>query len=568
MYTHIEVLVPTLCEGTLLFRRSASDRTTRIAASRAFPRGAWERGSQLVALLLAALAIIDCRAAGAAPTPTQLLPNPDFNQGRSAPVGWTLSGGQGRWVNRKVLEVTGDGSDSNQWQCSCRFTPGNLYRFQVRARSVGGGRAGFTGPGFANRDQALGDSWAWYGHVFRVPDGATSDDVRLGQWQVAGTSQFDAVRLVPVVPVHTLVHPRGVAEVHALMGTPPAFVRVQTVLGDGESIHAGRYTFCGDFTHEGSNYHRTLQSATAGFNTNRWCFSGNGQVTYRFGLPGYPFRSGNARLSVSYHQRGGCVAEISRDQKSWRPLLTQNGLGTATANVPADMFPADALYLRLKTSAPNSAFQVNDVEFSGDLAGKPPEGVGRNGIRRSRGQWRRLFAQRDCSRRRERLDPADALPDHHGEPRTGSVAGSPILANRPMEARRRTAEAGAGPIWRTDGRVARGFGPRVAGPVCGPADVDAARPIRRSPDASRGRPQGVDGDRAADAAGLLSRRFWPADRGARGRYGSLVVRSDLEDLRPAARRPRPSRRPRRCPPLATTARRCKWCCGPRSPCDS
>ena len=149
------------------------------------------------------------------------------------------------------------------------------------------------------------------------------------------------------------------------------------MLGDGETIHAGHYTFLGEFSHEGSNYHRTLQSATAGFNSNRWCLSGDGQVTYRFDVPGYPFRSGSVRLGVSYHERGGCLAEISRDQASWRPLLTKSAVGAATADVPADLLPADVLYLRLRTSAPNGAFQVNDVEFSGDLAGNPPEGVGR-----------------------------------------------------------------------------------------------------------------------------------------------------------------------------------------------
>ncbi len=30
-----------------------------------------------------------------------LLPNSDFNQGGSAPAGWTLSGGNGRWVDRQ-----------------------------------------------------------------------------------------------------------------------------------------------------------------------------------------------------------------------------------------------------------------------------------------------------------------------------------------------------------------------------------------------------------------------------------------------------------------------------------
>ena len=48
MYTRIRVLVPTLCVGTRLFRRSASDPTTRSVTSSAFPRRAWERGFRLL----------------------------------------------------------------------------------------------------------------------------------------------------------------------------------------------------------------------------------------------------------------------------------------------------------------------------------------------------------------------------------------------------------------------------------------------------------------------------------------------------------------------------------------
>jgi hypothetical protein len=284
--------------------------------------------------------------------------NPNFDQGDAAPAGWTLSGGQGRWLDRHILEVTGNGTDNNVWRSEYRFAPGSLYRFQVHARRVGGsGGCTVTGPEFANRDQSLSRAWKWYGHVFRAPDNAGSNSVRLGQWCAAGTSQFDAVRLRPVLPVH-----RAIGHLR---------------LGEGESIPGGRYTFTGDFSHEGSNFHRTLLSATAAFNSCRWCFGGHDQITYCFHLPGHAFGGGTVAFNVGYCVHGGCLAEISRDQIAWRRLVTREGVGLAEAKLPADMLPAETLYLRLRPSVENSSFQVDRIEFSADVAGTPPDALGR-----------------------------------------------------------------------------------------------------------------------------------------------------------------------------------------------
>jgi|GEM_PF-232423 len=285
--------------------------------------------------------------------PSPLVPNADFTQGGDSPEGWTLSGGKGRWVDRNILEVTGTGDDSNQWHCKCRFEPGRLYRFEMRAR---GGSGAIAGPPFANRDYQLSDSWNWHGHVFRAPDGAGEDILRIGQWHGDGSNQYDAVRLAPVAPVHKIVG--------------------NLRLGDGESIREGQYHFRGDFEREGSNYHRPLESATAGFNSNRWCFAGNSQVTYRFALPGHSFRSGKAGFVVNYHERGSCTAEVGRDGKEWRTLVSRDGLGLAAADLPADLFPAENIYLRLRPDAAGSAFQVNGVGFSGELTGTLAEGEG------------------------------------------------------------------------------------------------------------------------------------------------------------------------------------------------
>ncbi len=294
----------------------------------------------------------------ASATQSRTIPNPNFDQGNAAPTGWTLSGGQGRWLERHILEVTGGGSDSNQWQCKYRFVPGSLYRFQVHARRTGGnGGCAFAGPAFANRDVGLSGAWHWYGHVFRAPDNAGNDAVRVGQWCAAGPSQFDAVRLTPVLPVHR------------------AFGQLR--LGEGESVHAGRYTFAGTFSHQGSNFHRTLLSATAAFNSDRWCFGGHDQITYCFHLPGHALGGGTVVFNVGYHVHGGCLAEISRDQTAWRRLVTRDGVGVAEAKLPAEVLPAETLYLRLRPSAENSSFQVDRVEFSADVAGSPPDALGR-----------------------------------------------------------------------------------------------------------------------------------------------------------------------------------------------
>ncbi len=293
-------------------------------------------------------------------TATAQVPNPEFDQGGDAPAGWTLSGGQGRWVDRQVLEVTGTGAanNSNYWRCDgYPFEPGRLYHFEMRARGSIAGGCVVSGPSFANRDHhSTPNDWKWYGHVFRAPESTAGAYLRLGQWQVKGTVEFDAVRVTPTLPVH-----RKVGDL---------------ILGEGETIRDGLYRFLGTFGHQGSNYHRTLQRATAAFNSDRWCLGPGSDVVYRFELPGHQFLSGDVSFNVNYHTRGGCTAEASRDGKQWHALATQEGLGVGEATLPADLVPAEVLFLRLRPSAENSSFQVNRVEFEAKLDGEPSDAAG------------------------------------------------------------------------------------------------------------------------------------------------------------------------------------------------
>ena len=293
------------------------------------------------------------------------IPNADFRRPDPAaadqPAAWKLSGGQGRWADHKCLEVTGDGTQqgSNYWRCDgVAFDPGALYRFEMVARRAdGSGGSAVSGPTFANRDQhQLTSEWQTVGHVFRVPDGLKSGTVRVGQWDSSGSHQFDSVRIVPVLPVHTAVG--------------------SIVLGEGESIRDGRYRFRGTYSHEGSNYHRTLLRTTTGFNSNRWTFGGTSEVVYRFEVPDCRFKDGRISLNVNYHIRGACIAEVSTDGETWQTVASQEKVGSVDRALLEGLFPTKTLLLRLRSEAGGS-FQVDRVEFEGALDGEASAGSGK-----------------------------------------------------------------------------------------------------------------------------------------------------------------------------------------------
>ena len=297
---------------------------------------------------------------------SQSVPNADFDKADSAktdaPADWNLTGGEGRWLDREVLEVTGHGDDSNYWRSSeHKLTSGKLYHFQMLARRMGHGGSAIAGPTFANRDYGqIGPDWEWVGHVFRVPENGAGGFLRLGHWKATGKLQFDAVKVTPTLPVH-----RSVGNL---------------TLGDGESIRDGRYTFHGTFAHKGSNYHRVLESSTAGFNSNRWNFGDGSRITYRFAVPECNFTSGGISFNVNYHTRGGCTAEASRDGAKWYALATQEGLGSAEAKLPTELFPAPTILFRLGPAQGSGSFQVDRIEFQADLDGAAPDATGETGF--------------------------------------------------------------------------------------------------------------------------------------------------------------------------------------------
>ena len=291
-----------------------------------------------------------------------LLPNRLFEEGDKTPLGWTLSKGQGEWLktggldNSACLKVEGDGKGDSAWLSEpVTFLPGRVYRLSYSARSeeAGGGTA-ISGPDFANVDIGVpGKSWSLYENMFATP--FRKDDlmtpVRLGQWQLKGSLFFDNVRLVTVEPVYA--------------------VSEGVILGAGEKLAGNAYSFDAPLGSECRNHSRPLMGFTAPFNSDRWCFSETGAVTYRHALAGRRLLSGNVELTCNYYVSGKLTVDVSSDAKEWQHVGVLTNAGNVSFDLPAALFPAEAVYVRLHGAKPPCSLQVHGYAFQGKVDGDP-----------------------------------------------------------------------------------------------------------------------------------------------------------------------------------------------------
>lgn len=287
--------------------------------------------------------------------------NPGFEEAVGGqPVGWTLSGGEGAWVplgreGGHCVQVTGTG-DSNYWRSDeLPFAPGALYRVSVWMRT-GSDTAGgciITGPSFANRDYNVGESWERQTFVFSVPEEPLNKGfLRFGHWEKRGTVLFDDVSLVPVQPLHKR--------------------KDGLELGAGESVAQGTYKAAPRFDYEGSNYSRCLYRNRANFNSNRWILSGDSSVIYRHRVGEFEQTSARCSINCGWHARGVLVAEASRDENNWVEIGRLDGVGQIDGPLPADLFPAREVFVRLRCEE-DASLQVYTYEYTAHLSGNPPD---------------------------------------------------------------------------------------------------------------------------------------------------------------------------------------------------
>ncbi len=286
-----------------------------------------------------------------------LLPNPGFGAGTAQPIGWRLADGAGEWAKfgpagtNQVVRVRGDGDDQSVWRADVKLQPGGLYALHFRARrspDASGGTA-VAGTSRVNRDFPLDTAWREYRFVFRQPDDATHDFVRLGQWHVNGAVEFDDAELLPVLANHQSMSGAGENELR---------------LGAAEKIEGGRYRFAPDFGWQGAEFHRPLWRATASFNSDRWVFSPGAEVVYRFGLAGLAQTNARVSVAINYHVAGTLHLDASPDGERWTPVATFDGKTPGgTRDLPASLLPATNIFVRLRTPDPDTSLQVNRCDY-------------------------------------------------------------------------------------------------------------------------------------------------------------------------------------------------------------
>lgn len=302
------------------------------------------------------------------------LPNAGFDEGTDQPASWTLSGGAGEWAvdgeTQKALAVTGTGEDSNYWKSDpLPFSPMRSYRLQFRARGVGAaGGTAIAGPAFCNRDLGqLSDAWQTYTHYFTTPTEIDSDNawLRLGQFQVKGKIMFDSCSIVPVQPIY--LDQDGV------------------LLGDGESISGNSYTFTAPFAQTQTNLGRPLSGYHCRFNTNRWVFASNDQVTYTHFIAGRKHSAGTIDLLVDPYHAGKLVVSADNGSGNWQEVGTIAAAGPQRFTLPATLFPAERIAIRMlalpvEGNAEAVSLQVRGYTCRTTLDGPPLTVVGKTSI--------------------------------------------------------------------------------------------------------------------------------------------------------------------------------------------
>ena len=308
-----------------------------------------------------------CGSAAGVCLAQNMLPNPTFDEGQDQPQGWSLVGPSGSrllkaYGNRSVLMVEGNGKSQTFWGTEpISLKPDSLYRLSFlgrweRANAEG---AAIAGLGTINRDFLPTGSWTRYSYVFSCPETKDSKDyVRLGEWHVSGSVYFTDPALLPVVATSRRIAP-------------------DAELGEGESVLAGRYQFKPDFNWAGANYHRPLVLNRASFNTDRWVFLSGSEIIYRLGLRGYPQSRAKIKAMLNYHAAGALRLDASRDRTNWVFLATCDGQHRAAyKELPGELFPVDAIFVRLSCHGTNANLQVNSFEYESHLTKPLPDSKG------------------------------------------------------------------------------------------------------------------------------------------------------------------------------------------------
>ena len=330
----------------------------------------------------------------------------------AVPGDWTLSSPDHGAIMDDYFEITGTDRSTQYWK-SAPFdvVPGGLYRFKMNACWFGGGSgclpAGIDGvtndyhPGDTQEPESLCT------RMIRIPERMTQNRLTVGRWGSDKTIRFTAPSFVPVRPIYQgipsvrngasqiAVSQEGKPVVGANVsdGTRQAVTNENGVavfaskyagdflpLAYGEKIDGTKYRFYCFRNAESGNFDRTLDFATASFNSCRWCFGNEAEVIYKIRLAPVrigadtdeqpePLRFTDAKFTVDvpYYTGGRCIAEASVDGKTWKQIGTLEEKGVITGT-PDGFFlqPVETVYFRCRGEKNDSSaanFQVYSMKF-------------------------------------------------------------------------------------------------------------------------------------------------------------------------------------------------------------
>jgi hypothetical protein len=157
------------------------------------------------------------------------------------------------------------------------------------------------------------------------------------------------------------------------------------VLGEGETVRGGEYTFAAPFNGDSRSQSRPLVSYAGGFNSNRWVLGAGGEVVYRHRIGDRRQTAAEVSVSVTWHAAGELAVEASADGKAWQPLGTIGKVAGGTFKVPEALLPAAEIWVRLRTQDKGAfafvrqrspSLQVGAYGYRATIMGEPTTAVG------------------------------------------------------------------------------------------------------------------------------------------------------------------------------------------------
>ncbi len=273
-------------------------------------------------------------------------------------LGVTLAvlSGASALAGEKVISapVTVEGTGDDQtcvWSPPVALKPDTTYAFHVKMRGAEQGGVAVMGPNGAKMYLNMSDRRTnECVFVFKSPSDPKKANAKFefGQWHVKGPLVYERAEVTPV----------------RLAGR--RFGDIE--LGYGERIDSNLYSF--DLPSKTDTLRNVLRipSVFDGAAPD-WSIDGEQSVTLTHALPGRTFRRARVSVLPDRLTRGTLHVEVSADGGDWLPVCAMTNIFHHAAELPAKLFPAKEIRLRLRGGKRCWA-RVLKYGFDGEIDGE------------------------------------------------------------------------------------------------------------------------------------------------------------------------------------------------------